>query len=126
MMRLKVTGFFGAKNFRPTSELISHIKIHTDLEKHDLIPYAFPGSDELAELTVKSLRNSSVTVLNKHGALATGKDASEAFDFIDVANKGAKLYLKCLASGFEPAGLSKSEMKEIFDLTLLVVNTTTL
>jgi len=34
-----------------------------------------------------------------------------AFDYIDVANKGAKLYLKCLSAGFEPEGVTKEEMK---------------
>ena len=33
----------------------------------------------------------------KHGAVATGKDLLEAFDFIDVANKGTIIFLKCLS-----------------------------
>ncbi len=60
-----------------------------------------------------------VAVWEKHGAVATGVDALCAFDFIDVANKGAKLFLKCLASGFEPEGVTPEDMqrlKETFHL----------
>lgn len=78
-----------------------------------LVPYALSGSEELADLTVTSLRSYDVSVWEKHGAVATGVDALEAFDFIDVANKGAKLFLKCLASGFEPEGLSLAQLKEL-------------
>jgi rhamnulose-1-phosphate aldolase len=81
-----------------------------------IAPYEIPGSEALADITIAGLRNHSVVLWSKHGALATGKDALEAFDYIDVANKGAKIYLKCLQAGFIPVGLSEKEMKglEIF------------
>lgn len=156
-------GGAGKKNFRPTSELISHMKLHLDLEKSPraykavvhshpteticlshhpvlnkdekafnnaiwsmlpevrafvprgvaLLSYALPGSNRLAELTVEGLRNHDVALWLKHGTLAAGKDIMEAFDFIDVVNKGCGIYLKCLASGFTPEGLSQSEMDEL-------------
>jgi rhamnulose-1-phosphate aldolase len=156
-------GGLSNQNFRPTSELITHIKIHIDNEEtgsnHStvlhthpieliclthhpkfandekaftnacwkmlpevrafcpkgigLIPYIIPGSEKLADHTVESLRTNDVAIWCKHGAVATGKDALEAFDFIDVANKGAKLYLKCLASGFEPLGMTQDEINEL-------------
>ncbi len=150
-----IWGGESSPDFRPTSELISHIKIHVDLEKRNsnhkvvlhthpleliclshheitginqkkfsdacmkmlpeismvcskgigLVPFAPPGSEKLAELTLNSLKENDIVVWSKHGALATGRDINEAFDFIDVANKGAKLYLKCLSAGFMPVGL---------------------
>jgi rhamnulose-1-phosphate aldolase len=157
---------WGAKendNFGPSSEFITHLKIHLDkiasssmhrvvihthpddlicLSHHPkyafkeelftnccwimlpevrafcpkgigLVPYTLPGSDILADLSVEALRNKDVVVWGKHGAIASGDDALVAFDFIDVANKGAKLFLKCLASGFQPIGLSIKELKEL-------------
>lgn len=71
-----------------------------------LIPYLLPGSVELAEATASALASHDVAVWAKHGALALGHDALDAFDFIDVANKGAMIYLRCLAAGFKPVGLS--------------------
>jgi len=156
-------------DFRPTSEFISHVKIHLDklaegsdhrcvLHTHPIelicithhpefsldeellnnslwsmlpevrvfiprgigiAPYSLPGSELLADDTVKVLRNRDVALWEKHGAVSTGRDALEAFDFIDVANKGAMIYLKCLASGFVPQGMSTDQMEELvraFDL----------
>lgn len=158
-----IWGGLNNDNFRPTSELISHIKIHLSKEQSGsnhiavihthpieliclshypkfanneeaftnacwrmlpevrafcpkglgLIPYTLSGSKELADLTVESLMNRDVAIWSKHGAIATGKDAFEAFDYIDVANKGAKIYLKCLASGFEPIGMTNQEIDEL-------------
>jgi rhamnulose-1-phosphate aldolase len=78
-----------------------------------LVPYCLPGSQELATLTAAALEGRDVALWNKHGAVATGSDIYEAFDFIDVANKGAAIYLQCLAAGFTPEGMSKGEMKEL-------------
>lgn len=75
-----------------------------------ITPYTMPGSRQLAELTLAGLRRRDVVIWNKHGAIAGGRDALEAFDYIDVANKGAAILLKCLSSGFEPEGLSAKEM----------------
>ena len=75
-----------------------------------IAPYTMPGSRELAELTLAGLRRRDVVIWSKHGATASGRDALEAFDYIDVANKGAASLLKCLSSGFEPEGLSATEM----------------
>lgn len=153
-------------DFRPTSEFISHVKIHVDkktyqpehkavvhthpielicLSHHSdfdsneehfnhtiwsmlpevrafvpkgvgLTSYTLPGSEKLADKTVIALRSRDVAMWNKHGAVATGEDALVAFDYIDVANKGAKIYLKCLASSFIPKGLTKEEMQELVDV----------
>jgi rhamnulose-1-phosphate aldolase len=151
-----------ANKFKPTSELISHVKIHLHNMQHnpthkaivhthptELIvmshhplfdhedelnyalwkmcpeirvfvprgvycaPYALPGSEALANLSIKGLNNRDVILWEKHGALATGEDVEKAFDYLDVANKGAKLYLTALQSGFEPVGLSHEQLKEL-------------
>ena len=84
-----------------------------------LLPYMLPGFEELGDLTYKALLEKDVAIWRKHGVIASGKDAEEAFDYIDVANKGAAIYLKCLSSGFEPEGMSDEELDELaeaFDL----------
>ncbi|MEA3505605.1 MAG: rhamnulose-1-phosphate aldolase [Bacteroidota bacterium] len=77
------------------------------------IPYALPGSKALAEITIKGLKNRDVVLWEKHGALATGEDAEKAFDYLDVANKGAKLLLTAWSAGFQPKGLTDKELKEL-------------
>jgi rhamnulose-1-phosphate aldolase len=84
-----------------------------------IVPYCMPGSDIMAEGTKEILKTRDVAIWEKHGAVATGTDAIVAFDYVDVANKGAKLFLMCLASGFKPEGVSKQNMqdlKETFNL----------
>jgi rhamnulose-1-phosphate aldolase len=84
-----------------------------------IVPYCMPGSQKLAKGTTEKLMSYDVAIWEKHGAVATGKDALEAFDYIDVANKGAKLFLGCLASGFVPEGVSSADLldlKETFNL----------
>lgn len=151
-------------DLRPTSEFISHLKIHLEcssdgnaakrcivhahpneliaLSHHprfpevpesfcktlwsmlpevrlfvprgiSLLPYALPGGDELATLTVSGFQDSDVVLWEKHGALAFAEDAIEAFDLLDVSNKGAAIYLKCLGAGFTPSGLSDRQLKEL-------------
>jgi rhamnulose-1-phosphate aldolase len=78
-----------------------------------ITPYTLPGSEKLARLTVEGLRHRDVVLWNKHGAIASAENSLEAFDFIDVANKGAIIYLKCLTSGFTPLGLTREELDEL-------------
>lgn len=78
-----------------------------------IVPYCMPGSKQMADGTRDKLATFDVAVWEKHGAVATGRDALTAFDYIDVANKGAKLFLKCLASGFVPEGVSEAQMHDL-------------
>lgn len=78
-----------------------------------LIPYTLPGSDKLAELTINAFKKRDIALWMKHGVIAIGKNISEAFDLIETANKGCKLFLKCLASGYTPEGMTKAELNEL-------------
>jgi rhamnulose-1-phosphate aldolase len=77
------------------------------------VEYARYGTEELANLTLEGLTNHDVVLWEKHGALATGVDMEEAFDFLDVANKGAKLLLLAWSAGFDPEGLSPEQLDEL-------------
>jgi len=77
-------------------------------------PYSITQSDELAKSTTQD-----ISLWEKHGATTTAENIEKAWDFLDVANKGAKLLLSAWASGFEPQGLSKEQLhglKELFKL----------
>lgn len=153
-----------SENFAPTSELISHIKIHCFnrefkpthkavlhthaielilLSHHKIFkkqkkfnhsiwklcpeirvfvpngvycaPYELSGSEALADITIEGLKKHDVILWEKHGVLATGEDVVRAFDYLDVANKGAKMLLMAWSSGFEPIGMSDKQLKELED-----------
>lgn len=78
-----------------------------------LMDYQMPGSEQLADMTVEFLRRHDVVVWKKHGVIAAGNDLTHAFDLIDVANKGAMIFLNCLAAGYSPEGLTDRELEEL-------------
>ncbi|HPM75727.1 MAG TPA: class II aldolase/adducin family protein [bacterium] len=79
-----------------------------------LIPYLRTGTQELATATATALENGHrVTLWEKHGCLAAGRDIVEAFDLIDTANKAAQILLTCLQTGRAPQGLSREQIEEL-------------
>ena len=78
-----------------------------------IVPYTLPGSNELAEGTLKELEDYDVVMWEKHGVFAKGIDVMDAFDQIDVLSKSAKIYINSRCMGFEPEGMSDEQMKEM-------------
>ena len=75
-----------------------------------IVPYTLPGSNELADATLKEL---DVVMWEKHGVFAKGLDVMDAFDQIDVLSKSAKIYINAKCMGFEPEGMSQEQMAEM-------------
>ena len=78
------------------------------------VPYILTGSQLLADKTVKSFENHDVVIWEKHGTIAGGKNLFKAFDLIDTANKAAKIFFLCTSSGFNPQGITKKQLKELY------------
>lgn len=77
------------------------------------IRYELPGSIELARATIAELQEYDVVLWEKHGTFSVGHDIEEAFDFVDVLNKSAEIYMKARSMGFNPAGMTEEQMKEM-------------
>lgn len=58
-----------------------------------LVPLLEAGSEELAQATTLKLIDYSVILWAKHGCLALGNTLWETFEYIDILNKAAKIYL---------------------------------
>ncbi len=80
-------------------------------------PYALSSTEALAKVTIEAFKTRNISLWEKHGATATGEDIEKAWDYLDVANKAAKLLLMCWSAGFEPAGLSKEQLTELEQFT---------
>ena len=78
-----------------------------------IVPYTLPGSNELADATLKELEEYDVVMWEKHGVFAKGIDVMDAFDQIDVLSKSAKIYINAKCMGFEPEGMTDEQMKEM-------------
>jgi rhamnulose-1-phosphate aldolase len=84
-----------------------------------IIRYEMPSSVHLALDTVRGLQDHNVVLWEKHGVVAVGNDALEAFDEIDVLAKSAQIYRDAKSMGFEPTGMTDAamnELKEAFNL----------
>ena len=77
------------------------------------VPYRVPGSDELAQATIKALEKHDVVLWEKHGCLAIGTDMLETFDRVEILNKAARIFLACKGSGLAPEGLSDAQLDEL-------------
>lgn len=78
-----------------------------------VVPYQVPGSNDLAQATLKELADYDVVLWEKHGVFAKGLDVMDAFDQIDVLSKSAKIYVNARAMGFEPEGMSDRQMSDL-------------
>lgn len=78
-----------------------------------VVPYQLPGSTELAKATLEKIKYYDVTMWEKHGVFAVGKDIMDAFDQVDVLNKAALIYIAAKNMGFEPEGMTEQAMEQI-------------
>jgi rhamnulose-1-phosphate aldolase len=74
-----------------------------------IVPYALPGSFELADATICELKEYDVVMWEKHGVCAVSENITEAFDTIDTLSKSAQIYLTAKSMGFLPEGISKKQ-----------------
>ncbi len=73
------------------------------------------GSEQLAERTVDLLRGRRAVIWERHGCVAVGCDVFEAFDVTDLLEKAAHVFLLCVASGYEPKGMTPDEVAALED-----------
>ena len=78
-----------------------------------IVPYALPGSMELADATLEQIRHHDVVLWEKHGTVAVGQDIMDAFDQTDVLCKAANIYMCAKAMGSEPDGMTDAAMQEV-------------
>ncbi|RLD33700.1 MAG: rhamnulose-1-phosphate aldolase [Bacteroidetes bacterium] len=77
------------------------------------VPYTLPGTDEIAEKTLRALKGHRVIIWEKHGCLAVGEDLFECFDQIDILAKSANIFFTCRNAGFEAEGMTTEQLNEI-------------
>lgn len=78
-----------------------------------IVPYAMPGSIELADATLEQIKKHDVVMWEKHGTVAVGQDIMDAFDQTDVLCKAANIYMCAKSMGSEPDGMTDEEMTAI-------------
>jgi rhamnulose-1-phosphate aldolase len=92
------------------------IQPETCLFVHDglgFVNYLMTGTDELAQATIRALQNHRVVLWEKHGCLAIGKTAGEAFDLIDILDKSTSIFFTCKKAGYHVDGIKKTDLDEL-------------
>ena len=56
-----------------------------------VLAYADPGSNELADGTLRLIGRHDAVLWEKHGVIAVGEDMMDAFDTVDILNKAAQI-----------------------------------
>ena len=77
------------------------------------VPYHLPGTTAIGEATVNALHEHDVALWEKHGVFATGTTPEETFDIIDLLAKAASVWFLCRSAGYDPEGLSGSQLNEL-------------
>ncbi len=82
-----------------------------------VVPFLPPGSKELAEAVAQAAKDKEVLVLERHGAVALGRDLAQAFTRLLILEKTAQiLYLaKSLKKDLPP--LTEEEVKALLSTT---------
>jgi rhamnulose-1-phosphate aldolase len=81
------------------------------------VPYVTPGTEEIAEETIKALQKHKAAIWEKHGVFAIGAAVLETFDMIDILAKSARIYFLVAGSGHKPEGLSKEQLAVLKELS---------
>lgn len=78
-----------------------------------VVPYAMPGSLELADATLEQIKTHDVVLWEKHGTTSVGIDIMDAFDQTDVLCKSAHIYMCARSMGSEPDGMTGEAVKAV-------------
>ena len=65
----------------------------------DVSDYGFPGSEALAENSVKALGDKRATLIRNHGMFAVGPNLEEALRVAELVERVAKIYVNASMSG---------------------------
>ena len=78
-----------------------------------VVPYAMPGSLELADATLEQIKTHDVVLWEKHGTTSVGIDIMDAFAQTDVLCKSAHIYMCARSMGSAPDGMTEEAVKAV-------------
>jgi L-ribulose-5-phosphate 4-epimerase len=91
----------------------SAIKLGGDVP---IAPYARPGTEELAEVTFKSVGDGFAAIMAHHGVITVGQSLEKAYQAAIAVETTAEMLLYAGALGLKPNTLNREEVEELFKL----------
>lgn len=80
------------------------------------VPFRLPGSEDIAEETIKSLQNHDVALWEKHGVVAIGTSVADTFDTIDILAKSARIFFLCQSANIVPNSFTDAQLDALREL----------
>jgi len=77
------------------------------------VPYLLPGSEAIAEATLKALEQHDVALWEKHGVFSIGEQVGATFDVLDILAKSAAIYMMCKSANIIPEGFTDEQLAEL-------------
>jgi rhamnulose-1-phosphate aldolase len=81
------------------------------------VPYVTPGTEQIADETLKALEKHNVVLWEKHGVFAIGESVFDTFDTIDILGKSAKIFFLVNGSGYKAEGLTDEQLEALKELS---------
>jgi L-fuculose-phosphate aldolase len=76
-------------------------------------PYATPSTRELADAVVRAMGVRAACLMERHGAVAVGRDLFEACDRMETVERLAQIYWRARLLGSEPRPLPRAEVERL-------------
>lgn len=76
-----------------------------------IAPYAMPGTEELAELTLKSTGDGNAAIMAHHGLITVGTDLDYAYFTTIAVETSAATIIMARSMGRDPIAISEEEVK---------------
>jgi ribulose-5-phosphate 4-epimerase/fuculose-1-phosphate aldolase len=80
------------------------------------IPFAMPGTRELADAVVEALGDGWAVLLQNHGLLVAGRSLRRAANMAEIIERASQVILGCYAVGKEPTVLPEETVKMLAGL----------
>jgi len=87
------------------------------LGKVAFVPYAPPGSKELADNLHAAMPDRNAFIMENHGAIAVGKDVAEAYYRLETLEFLAEMQVRAEGPG-DVKGLKEDEVRRILGITM--------
>ena len=69
------------------------------------VPFAMPGTQELAQVVVEALGGGVAVLMQNHGVVVAASDLRRAANLVQILERTAEIIVGCYAVGREPPAL---------------------
>jgi L-ribulose-5-phosphate 4-epimerase len=84
----------------------------------EIAPYARPGTEELAQIVLKTMGSGVSVIMAQHGMIAVGPNLHAAYGTTIATEVSARLTIMARSAGMQPITIDLAEVKELRQIYL--------